>query len=169
MYRFQNGEDKAIELYFSKIISDFCIPEDLKINWNIFYNQETKILVIDYNLPEIDIIPNLKTMRYIASRKEFSETYIKDSDRNKIYHEMILQTCLRITNDIYICDIFGYVDSIVFNGMHTGINRSTGLEETKCILSLQTQKEEFLKINIQQVEAKACLCFTNFLSDSSEI
>ena len=168
---FQNGEDKAIELYFSKIISDFCIPEDLKINWNIFYNQETKILVIDYNLPEIDIIPNLKTMRYIASRKEFSETYIKDSDRNKIYHEMILQTCLRITNDIYICDIFGYVDSIVFNGMHTGINRSTGLEETKCILSLQTQKEEFLKINIQQVEAKACFAkFKGFSgADISEL
>lgn len=168
---FQNGEDKAIELYFSNIISDFCIPEDLKINWNIFYNQETKILVIDYNLPEIDIIPNLKTMRYIASRKEFSETYIKDSDRNKIYHEMILQTCLRITNDIYICDIFGYVDSIVFNGMHTGINRSTGLEETKCILSLQTQKEEFLKINIQQVEAKACFAkFKGFSgADISEL
>lgn len=168
---FQNGEDKAIELYFSNIISDFCIPEDLKINWNIFYNQETKILVIDYNLPEIDIIPNLKTMRYIASRKEFSETYIKDSDRNKIYHEMTLQTCLRITNDIYICDIFGYVDSIVFNGMHTGINRSTGLEETKCILSLQTQKEEFLKINIQQVEAKACFAkFKGFSgADISEL
>ena len=84
---------------------------------------------------------------------------------------MILQTCLRITNDIYICDIFGYVDSIVFNGMHTGINRSTGLEETKCILSLQTQKEEFLKINIQQVEAKACFAkFKGFSgADISEL
>lgn len=153
---FKNKESNAIELYFFYLISNFSIPQDLKIEWKISYDQETKILVIDYNLPEIDIIPKLKTMRYIASRKEFSETYIKDSVINKIYHDMILQTCLRITNDIYVCDTFNYVDSIVFNGIHNGINKSTGLRETKCILSLQTQKEEFLNINIQQVEAKAC-------------
>lgn len=153
---FKNKESNAIELYFFYLISNFSIPQDLKIEWKISYDQETKILVIDYNLPEIDIIPKLKTMRYIASRKEFSETYIKDSVINKIYHDMILQTCLRITNDIYVCDTFNYVDSIVFNGIHNGVNKSTGLRETKCILSLQTQKEEFLNINIQQVEAKAC-------------
>lgn len=153
---FKNKESDAIELYFFYLISNFSIPQDLKIEWKVSYDKETKILVIDYNLPEIDIIPKLKTMRYIASRKEFSETYIKDSVINKIYHDMILQTCLRITNDIYVCDTFNYVDSIVFNGIHNGINKSTGLRETKCILSLQTQKEEFLNINIQQVEAKAC-------------
>ena len=48
------------------------------------------------------------------------------------------------------------VESIVFNGYVTAVNPSTGMSATTCILSLQTNREEFLKINLAQVDPKAC-------------
>jgi restriction system protein len=60
--------------------------------------------------------------------------------------------CSSLINSVQL----GALDSVVFNGYVTSIDRRTGLTSTACILSLQTIREEFLKINLSQVEPKAC-------------
>ena len=45
---------------------------------------------------------------------------------------------------------------LVFNGYVTLVDRSTEFTSKACILSMQTMREEFLKINLAQVDPKAC-------------
>lgn len=153
---FHKNERKEIEFYFKQIIKNIRIPNELLLNFELSYDSKSKILIINYDLPEKEIISNIKTIKYIATRKEFTETFLKDTEVNSIYNEIIYQLSLRISNDIYISDIYNQIDSIVFNGIYFGINKSTGIEEEKCILSLQTSKNDFLKINLKQVDAKSC-------------
>jgi restriction system protein len=152
---FANKAD-AVEFYFDHIISSVDLPEELDVQWNIEYNSESKILILDFDLPNKEDIPNLKQMKYVSARQEFTETYLKDKEVDQLFEDMLFQLSLRITNDVYVSDINDQINSIVFNGFYSGINKSTGKEETKCVMSLQTQKPNFLDINVKNVDPKAC-------------
>lgn len=154
--KFKNSQKEGVEFYFSNILTNLTIPKELITSWEVAYNEESKILIIDFSLPEKTMIPPLKTLKYIISRSEFKETLLNERDINKVYDELLYQLVLRVTNDLYVSDIHAQVDSIVFNGIHTGINKSTGIKERNCILSLQTTKEEFEKIVLKNVSAKSC-------------
>jgi restriction system protein len=49
------------------------------------------------------------------------------------------------------------LQSVVFNGWVTGINKSTGQEFTSCILSVQASRKEFEAINLLRVDPKECI------------
>jgi len=53
-------------------------------------------------------------------------------------------------------DVTNALDSIVFNGWVDSIDKSTGQNTNSCIMSLQASKEEFLAINLEKVNPKAC-------------
>lgn len=150
------GEQEAVEFYFDAVLRHLDIPEDFDSQWQLQYDPTTHILIIDFDLPEKDVIPSLKMMKYVVTRKEFTETALKDKEIDQIYDEILLQLCLRVTNDLYISDIQEHLKSIVFNGIYNGLSKSTGKEETKCIMSLQTEKEKFKEILIENVDAKTC-------------
>jgi len=153
---FYRNEQEYVELYFDTILSSSNLPEELLTSWIISYEPKSKILIVDYDLPDRDIIPQLKTMKYVTTRKEFTETQLKDKDIDLLYDEILFQLCLRVTNDIYASDINDQLISLVFNGIYTGINKGTGKEETKCIMTLQTKKIDYQQISVQNVDSKAC-------------
>ncbi|HON80336.1 MAG TPA: restriction endonuclease, partial [Spirochaetota bacterium] len=64
--------------------------------------------------------------------------------------------CLRVSYEIHISDLSNSINSVVFNGWLTDIDISTGNPETKCIISLLTPKNEFVNVNIYNVDPKAC-------------
>ena len=154
--QFENMGKEAIEIYFGSLINMIDIPEYFNTQYELEYDNQSKILILDMELPIKENIPNLKQIRYVQTRKEFVETYLKEKDIDHIYDNIILQHSLRICHDVYISDIHGKIESIVFNGIYIGINRATGIVESKCILSLQTKKSDFQNIDIRNVEPKAC-------------
>jgi restriction system protein len=153
---FSRSEEDAVEFFFNTVLQQIGLPEETESEWQLKYEASSKILIVDFALPGTDIIPNLKLMKYVATRNEFSETYLKQKEVDQIYEELLLQLCLRVTNDLYVSDIDEKLSSIVFNGIYSGLNKSTGKEETKYIMSLQTQKLAFKDIAIEHVDAKAC-------------
>ena len=153
---FDSNDKSMVEFYFYSIIEQIDIPSELISNCINFYDKNSKILIIDFELPEKDTIPNLKTMKYVSTRKEFSETYLKEKEIDQIYNESVIQICLRVMNDVYYSDKNNKINSIVFNGMYNGVNKSTGIDETKCVLTIQTKKEDFQALNLNNVDAKSC-------------
>jgi restriction system protein len=154
--RFEQEDIEGIEFYFNEVLNNSSYPKYFDLDWEIEYNISNKMLVIEYEIPKKSDIINLKQVKYIQTRNEYSETYIKDSEINKIYEEGLYQLCLRINYDIYSMDDLGYVEGIVFNGYLTDVNKSNGIEETKCLISLQTEKSKFMDINLKNVDAKLC-------------
>lgn len=153
---FSMNEQKGVEFYFNEILKKIKLPAQVSISWELQYNSDSKIMILDCNVPSKDIIPKTKDIKYITTRKEFKECNLKDKEIDQNYDELLYQLALRISNDLYVSDINNQIKSIVYNGFFTGINKSNGKEETKCIMSLQTMKTEFLEINIENVDAKSC-------------
>ena len=155
--RYNKNEQEAVEEYFELVLDAIEFPyEGLEGDYDLEYNELSRILVLDYVLPNIDVIPDLKNMTYVKSRDEFNETYITEKQKEKVYNELLYGLSLKIVEVLYSKVENDSVKSIVFNGWIENINKATGNEQSFCLLSFQTKKEDFDIINLEQVDYKSC-------------
>jgi restriction system protein len=101
-------------------------------------------------------MPKLKEVKYVQSKDELIEIFLSESVRNKLYDNLIYHICLRTIHELYESDSINAFDLIVFNGWVKSINKATGQEVNACIISVQASREEFLSINLANVDPKAC-------------
>lgn len=156
---FNEGNIEGIEFYFNTVLSrlsEQVYPQYFNLEWELQYNKLNQLMIINYRLPKKSDIVNLKDIKYVQSRNEFKKTYIKETEINKIYENGLYQLCLRINHDIYKADSSNYIEGIVFNGYLTDINVNNGQEETKCLLTLQTEIDKFMENKLDKVDAKSC-------------
>ena len=154
--RYKARKPKAIEEYCDLVLSQSTYPDWLPQEFELSYIPESSTLLVSYSLPSVDAIPRLREVTYIQIRDEFNEKELSDAQVRKLYDSLVYQIALRTVHELFESDQIGAFDSVVFNGYVTSVDRRTGLTSTACILSLQTIREEFLKINLAQVDPKAC-------------
>lgn len=154
--QYLNKEAGAVSDYCEMVLSNSVYPEYFPQEWDIEYQPETKIIIVDYSLPDIDSIQTLKSVKYVASRDEFSETHISEAELNKLYDGLLYQIALRTIHELYEADAANALESIVFNGWVDSVDKATGQNVNSCIMSLQATKDEFLAINLEKVNPKAC-------------
>lgn len=66
------------------------------------------------------------------------------------------QIALRTLHELYEADVVNVLDSIVFNGWVNSVDKSTGHDVNACIMSVNASKDEFMAINLKNVDPKAC-------------
>ncbi len=119
----------------------------------IEYNEVSKMLLVEYQLPSIDKIPKINNVKYIKSRDEIEEKVLSQSAHAKLYDIAVYQIVLRTLHELFEADVIDAIEAINLNGIVTAINPATGHEETSCILSIQAKKEEFGAINLEGIVA----------------
>jgi restriction system protein len=95
-------------------------------------------------------------VKYVASRSEFQKVPISEVWIKKTYDEILYQISLRTLYELFQSDDTNALVSVVFNGWVRSIDKATGAEVHACVMSLEARKDEFLAINLAQVEPKAC-------------
>jgi len=148
--------DSAVIDYCEMVLSNSEYPECFPQDWDIDYSSENKILVVDYSLPDISALPTLKSVKYVASTDDFTESSISEAALNKLYDSVIYQVALRTLHELFEADAANALASVVFNGWVESTNRATGQKNNACIISVQAGKDEFLAINLAHVDPKAC-------------
>jgi restriction system protein len=149
----------AVIDYCDMVLSTSFYPDEFPQEFDIDYNPDNKILVVDYSLPSPDRMPTLKEVKYIQSKDEFKNTYLSAAAENKLYDNLLYQITLRSLHELFEADTVDAIESIVFNGWVKSIDRAKGKEVNACILTVQTTKKEFSEINLALVDPK--LCFKN--------
>jgi len=151
------GKDsQAIVDYCDLVLSNSQYPDYFPQSYELDFNLETKLLVVDYQLPPISEIPTLKEVKYVQSRDDFTEKHVSQAQLNRTYDTLLYQIALRTIHELYEADQIKAIEAIVFNGYVNSIDPATGQQNNSCILSLQAGKEEFEIINLSLVEPKAC-------------
>jgi restriction system protein len=149
-------EPDAISDYYEMVLSNSQYPDLFPQEYDLEYNAETKLLVVDYSLPAKEHLPSSKTVKYVISRDEFTETKLSGAALNKLYDNLLYQIALRSIHELYEADVIHVIDSIVLNGWVNSVDKATGQEVNACILSVQASKDEFLAINLEKVDPKSC-------------
>lgn len=153
---FLQGDTDALLSYWNDLFSDQPYPDTWPDDVRLDFITETKTLVIDYELPNINHFPKVKDVRYVASRQEFKETPVAESHQKKLYDETLYQIALASLYKVFHSDSVDALASVVFNGWVHSIDKATGVAIRPCILSIQTSKMEFLTLNMAQVDPRAC-------------
>ena len=154
--QYLKADNSAIEDYCDMVLSNSTYPDYFPQEFDIEYSGPNKTLIVEYDLPDVSDIPTLKEVKYLKSKDEYKETHITEPVKKKMYDKLLYDITLRSIHELFEADIINGIDSIVFNGWVKSINRATGKTEEACILSIQTLKQEFLEINLNQVDSKAC-------------
>ena len=146
----------AIVEYCSLLLSHSKYPSYFPQKFFLEYIPDNKLLIIEYELPAIVDVPTLKEIRYIKAIEKFTEKNISKAQVNKIFDSMIYHIALRSLHELFDSDRIGAINFIVFNGFVNTVDISTGKAVTLCILSIEASKDEFQKINLRNVEPRAC-------------
>ncbi len=154
--QYLNIEPDAIFDYCEMVLANSEYPDYFLQEWDLDYQPEAKILIVDYSLPDIDRLPTVKTVKYVISRDEFTETNLSSTALTKLYDGLLYQIALRTIHELYEADVINSLDSVVFNGWVDSTDKATGQNTNSCIMSLQASKDEFLAINLEKVDPKVC-------------
>lgn len=149
-------DTQAVIEYCSIVLSNSEYPINFPKDFDIDYNLETKMLLIEYVLPAPTHIPTLTDVKFIATKKELKESHLSENQIAKIYDRAIYEITLRTLHEIYEADQANAIEAIVFNGWVEAINKATGKKVNNCIVSIQTKKSEFIEIELSQVDPKTC-------------
>ncbi len=150
-----DGNLESIVNYCSLVLERSRYPDAFPKRFELNYNPENQILVVDYALPVPDNIPTLESVTYIKSRDEFKEKHIAKAKHAKLYDDVVYQIAIRTIHELYEADKIGKLASVVFNGFVNTTDPATGAGITPCILSVQANKEEFDSLILENVEPKA--------------
>lgn len=156
--KFLNSKAKEIDTFFTDILqaSDYH---------GVFSNQasvhcENEIALIEYELPSKDNLSWVKEYKYVQTDSTIKKTMLPEASIVKTYENLIYSICLRSIYELCVSKRADEIKSVVFNGFVSAINKANGIKERKCILSLQVAKEEFLRVDLVNVDPK--ICFKSF-------
>ncbi|MGI8402711.1 MAG: restriction endonuclease [Gemmatimonadaceae bacterium] len=149
-------DPEAVHDYCDLVLSKSEYPDYFPKEFQLQYLPDIKTIVVDYSLPAPDDLPSLREVKYVVSRGELVEQFIPDTQRVKLYDDVLYQIVLRTIHELFEADVAHALDAVVLNGYVTAVDRSKGKNVTACVLSLRSGKSEFEQIDLSNVEPRAC-------------
>jgi restriction system protein len=138
------------------VLSQSEYPDTFPRAFSFDYLPESSLLIVEYSLPTISSLPQVKEVKFVVSRGEFQEVPVSAAWLNRTYDPVLYQIALRTIYELFQSDAVTAINAIVFNGWVDTIEKATGREVTNCVLSVQAEKAEFMDINLAQVDPRAC-------------
>ena len=151
----------ALVDYFGLVLNASRYPEDFPRWHRLAYLPESRQLVVEFELPTIDVVPVEKAFRYVKARDEITSTDRPAKDRKERYASVLSQVSLRTVHELFEADRVDAVDTIVFNGIVDSIDPRTGQPVRPCLITLRTTRSTFEELDLAHVEPAACLRHLN--------
>ena len=99
-------------------------PDGFPRSFCFDYLPESKVLILEYHLPDISCLPTLKELKYIATREQFQEVRVSDAWLNRTYDDVLYQITLRTIYELFQSDSVDALTAVVFNGWVNSIDKS---------------------------------------------
>ncbi len=155
------GSPQAVVEYFTMVLASSAYPDSFPQQAKLAYVPESKQLVVEYDLPAFEVIPEIGIYKYIKSKDSVTETSRPLAQRKTLYSSTIAQITLRTLYELFCADRTKHLDMIVFNGYVDSIDKGTGRSIRTCLITIRTSRDVFMKLNLSQVDPQTCLITLN--------
>ncbi|MFD3698174.1 restriction endonuclease [Streptomyces sp. NPDC058646] len=154
----RGGDAEAVVEYFSAALyASTAWPESLPRQVAAAYDPGARELVLDWQLPGFQVVPEVKSVRYMPSTDQDKETARPVTQRRALYRDLLAQVVLLVVRDLYAADEFGVLDSVVVNGFVDDHDPVTGQEAQIVLASVSAARSAFAGLRLEQVSAVDCL------------
>lgn len=153
---YRRGEPKTVLEYCDMVLTRSSYPDLFPKEFTLDFLEEAGTVIIDYTLPDYPSLPRLAEVRYNKSKDDFSEKNITESEAQRLYADLLVQTSLRTVHELFEADTASVAAAVVFNGWVRGINPANGRMEAVCLASIHAKRPTFLSLNLGNVEPRLC-------------
>ena len=147
----------AVVRYLDLVLEAADYPEGFPHSWRLTYTAGSGHLAIEYELPQVEVVPTDKAYKYVKSSDSITPSVRPATQIRSIYAEVLRQTALRVVHEILEADRGGMVRTVVFNGYVRGTDPATGRDVHPCLVAIATSRERFLGVDLARVDSAACL------------
>lgn len=152
------GDAEAVVEYFSAALdASTAWPESLPRQLAAAYDPGARELVLDWQLPGYQVVPETKSVRYVPSTDQEKETARPVTQRRALYRDLLAQCVLLVVRDLYAADEFGVLGSVVVNGFVDDHDPVTGQEARIVLAAVSAERSAFAGLRLEQVSAVDCL------------
>lgn len=156
-YSYYDGDAESIVAYCSMVLEKSDYPEGFPQNFSLAFVPESRQLVIEYELPTREIIPDVSEYRYLKTKDEVTVKQRKPAESKGLYADVVASVALRCLHEIFEADQGEFLDACCFNGYVNTIDPATGREIQPHLVSVRTTRETFLSIDLPRVDRAVCL------------
>jgi restriction system protein len=148
---------QAVIDYFTTVLENDVILEEHAPNVRVGFVPESKQLVVEYQLPTIEVIPTETGYKYVKKEDDIQATPRRLPEVRRLYRDLLAQLACRALYAVADGDTAGVVDVVVLNGFVDTIDPGTGKRITPTIISVRALASELREIDFSKVDATACL------------
>ncbi len=151
-------DPESIVAYNEMVLTRSEYPvEGFPQEFRIGYNPDSLELIIEYELPEISVIPTEAQYKYVKTRDEIESKPRKPAEIKALYQDVIASITLRTLHEVFEADQADAIAVAVFNGMLDTLDPASGRQIRVPIVSVRAAKTDFLALVLDKVDKVACL------------
>lgn len=152
----ESGQEEAVIEHPSLVLERSDYDGLFGKSYLIQYDRPRKLMKIAYDLPSIDILPTVKSVKFIKATGELKESFITEKEKKDNLESVAYQVCLRTMHELFEADVSANFDAILFNGFVDFVNPATGLQKRSLWVSLLVDRPTFSAIDLSRVDPKTC-------------
>ena len=153
----RRNPDPVVQYFTAALYASTVWPENFPRQVAAAYDPASGQLVLDWELPFYDVVPETKSVRYVSSTDQDKETARPVSQRRALYREVLAQCMLLVLHQLFAADDSGALDSVVVNGFVDGHDPTTGRPGHIYLATVLAPRSAFLGLHLAQVDALSCL------------
>ncbi|MFI9100604.1 restriction endonuclease [Streptomyces fildesensis] len=154
----RRGDPETVVEYFSAALyASTAWPDGFPRQVSCAYDASGRRLVLNWELPGYDIVPEAKLVRYMPGADQDKETARPVGQRRAVYRDVVAQCVLLALRELFAADEFGTLDSVTLNGFVDDHDPSTGLRAQLFLATVAADRQVFERLNLVQVSAVDCL------------
>lgn len=154
----RNGDPDAVVDYFSAALyASAAWPDGFPRRVAAAYDSAARQLVLDWELPRYDVVPEAKSVVYMPSVDQDKERPRPVTQRRALYRDVLAQCALLVLHDLFAADEFGALESIALNGFVDDHDPATGRRAQIFLLTVMASRPVFSGLRLAQVNAVDCL------------
>jgi restriction system protein len=154
---YREGDPEAVVSYNTMVLERSQYPDDFPQEFRLAYVPESKQLVVEYELPPATVVPAVSVFSYLKSKDAIKDASRKPIETREIYQDVVAAVCLRTIHELLEADQGRHVDVVCFNGFLQTVDPATGRDVRPHLISLQTTREAFGRVDLSRVDKLVCL------------
>jgi len=154
---YKAGEADAVETYCSMVLERSEYPEGFPQEFRVVYLADSKQLVVEYQLPSVEIVPAVSECRYVKTKDVIEDRPRKPAEVKELYRDVVASVCLRTIHELFEADQGSHLDVVAFNGFVDAVDPATGKDIRPCVVTVRSTAAAFGEINLARVDKLVCL------------
>lgn len=154
---YQAGNAEEVVAVVELALASSPYPIGFEQQFRTAFVPESRQLVVEYELPTVEIVPRVKTYRYVKAGDTVSETARPVTQVRAVYSQVVAQVTLRTLHEVFAADPARHIDTVVFNGVVDTVDPGSGQRVRPCVVTVRTTRDAFAQLDLGRVEPLACL------------